>query len=262
MPEPSQDPDVRVAVSRRGALTSAAGGVLGGATAFLLRGALGADPARAQVPVPGADRTFYMFVQNARSGRFERNGAAQGLYRLTLDGVQPHTIYFSDRPARDAGLSPMKRFLPGLGFSPQNPPNAALVVAGRNGDADTLVIEIFSPRYDAKAERLTYDARILDRNGSERLAAFARRQRDKTLPRRFGEASLFIDDCPDGGVQCTGPGLPPSGITVANRLPCCWHWLGGCRPCNDTEYTDVCTQNVAGCGDGECQGVGVCIGGV
>jgi hypothetical protein len=249
------------ALSRRGALSAAAGSV----GALLLGGKV----ARAQIPVateaagPKGGRTYYMFVQNAERGSFVPNAASPGLYTLTLEGVQPQTVYFSDRPVRDAGLSPMKRFLKGLGFSPKNPPNAAVVVAGADGRGDTLIVEIFSPRYDEHHHRLVYDARIVpEAKHPKRLSEFSRRQRDDKLPHRFGEASLFIDSCPNGGVLCTGGGLPPEGVTVANNLPCCWHWLGGCEYCGsqgDAYFNQICEQNVAGC-SGDCNGEAQCLG--
>jgi hypothetical protein len=153
----------------------------------------------------------------------------------------------------------MRRFLRGLGFSAKNPPNAAPVVAGARGAEETLVIELFAPRYDRRAKRLSYDARLLDDAGeSALLARFAKRGRRGRPPRRFADASLFIDSCPSGGVVCTGPPIPPPGVTVANKLPCCWHW-DGCQPCDNRDYTDVCSEHVAGCQNGICEGVGRCI---
>ncbi|HWV88131.1 MAG TPA: hypothetical protein VNZ62_21980 [Capillimicrobium sp.] len=261
MPEPPSTP----ALSRRGVLATAAGGL---GALLALRG----RPATAQVPIDpddGTDRAHFLFVQNAERGEFTPNRARKGLYRLTLHGVQPHTIYFSDRPTRDAGLAPMRPFLKGLGFSPTNPPNAAVVVAGADGGEDTLVLELFSPRYHAKRRRLTYDARILpDDRRPDGLAVFSGRQRDARLPRRFGEASVFIDDCPDGGVHCTGGYLAPQGVYIGpySTVPCCWKWLPplgpGCVYCGsegDAYFKQLCEENVAGCVS-DCNGVPNCLG--
>src|SRR5437870_7347567 len=92
---------VASSTSRRGALKAFAGAVGG-----IVAGAFGArpEPALAKVPVwcgkpgapPGKD-TYYMFVQSATSGTFVENHASPGLYTLTLYGVGPETVYFSDR---------------------------------------------------------------------------------------------------------------------------------------------------------------------
>lgn len=220
-------------ISRRTTLRAAGGSLLGGLAAWFSNGRAedrgASSGASAQVPVAGQDperRTYYLFVQNATSGSFRPNPAMPGLYTLVLEGVGARTIYFSDRPARDAGAVPMEGFLQGLGFSAENPPNAALVMADQDGDETTVVIELFSPRYEAQARRLTYDARILTRSDRAGLAVFMERHRDGRLPQLFGHASVFIDDCPDGGVFC-------NRIWMDRYVGCCWssRFLG-CTPCS------------------------------
>jgi hypothetical protein len=51
-----------------------------------------------------------------------------GTHTLTLEHGLGQTVYFSDRPSRDVGATPTPRFLNTLGFSADNPPNAALIV--------------------------------------------------------------------------------------------------------------------------------------
>lgn len=84
-----------------------------------------------------------------------------GVYTLTLTDTPDQTVYFSDRPARVVGVAPLQQFLDGLGFSPQNQPNAALVAQTAIGE-DVLVIELLNPRNDEAAHTLTYDARVLE----------------------------------------------------------------------------------------------------
>ena len=47
---------------------------------------------------------------------------------ISEEGVSPQTIAFSDRPERVVGQEPMQKSLDGLGFSPENPPNAAIEI--------------------------------------------------------------------------------------------------------------------------------------
>lgn len=141
----------------------------------------------------------YMFVQHASGGSFRPNPSLEELYTLTLEGVGAQTIYFSDRPVRDAGVIANQRFLDGLGFTTVDPPNAALVMATADEHEETVVIELFGPRYDAAARRLTYDARILERTDRAGLSMFNERRGDQGLVEEFASASLFIDGIAVGG---------------------------------------------------------------
>jgi len=137
----------------------------------------------------------YLFVQAGFSdGTLEPNG--DGTYQLTLDGAPEQTVFFSDRPDRVAGAMPTERFLEVLGFSPDNPPNAALVI---QIDADTtavIVFELTAPVYDPEAASLTYTAVLLE--GFEQLVetgvGFVEQPLTAdSLPEEFGASSLFID---------------------------------------------------------------------
>ena len=69
-------------------------------------------------PDDGKTRSF-LFVQNAASGTFVSDGTDN--YTLTLNGISPQTIYFSDRPVRDAGQVAMQQFLDSGCFNSNNP---------------------------------------------------------------------------------------------------------------------------------------------
>jgi hypothetical protein len=152
-----------------------------------------ATPAAPSDPHPSADaaqvKPEFLFVQPFTGGTWAPG--AEGTYTLTLTGAAAHTIYFSDRPERIVGLLPTATFLDGLGFTPANPPNAALVVDTDAGQ-DVLVIELLNPVYDGTT--LTYDAHILADYGETGLAHLARQQADDDFPASFTEGSLFIDD--------------------------------------------------------------------
>ena len=202
----------------------------------------------------GEDAAF-LFVQTFASGSFAPNPGAGtpavrgapaagggAAYLLTLEGHPGGTVYFSDRPDRIFGEAPTQDFLDGLGFSPANPPNAALVAQTDAGDA-VVVLELLEPAYNAGAGTLTYGAEILAEYAGEGLAHVAERQLDEALPEQFGRASLFIDDCLDidtclgycGREQCSYGPVPggPYGT--------CWSWSPpiGCYPCRDYGNLDA-----------------------
>ncbi len=210
-----------------------------------------------------SDDASFLFVQSATSGTFAANpdagpastggtptpgGGAD--YLLTLEGHAGNTVYFSDRPERIFGEAPTDQFLEGLHFSPDNPPNAALVTNDENGDEDILVVELLNPTYDHGSGMVTYGVNLLsDYEGG--LDFVASRQQDEDLAPSFGTASLFIDDCPTiancyNGVESVGP-VPGGPIDT------CWKWSDvSCQPCNgnstdsyddlcNTTYGDACT---------------------
>jgi hypothetical protein len=84
----------------------------------------------------------YMFVQSAHSGSFVPVEGEMN-YTLTLEGVSPQTIAFSDRPERVVAQVSMQKFLDGLGFSPENPPNAAIEILEGNESQDVIVAKLF-----------------------------------------------------------------------------------------------------------------------
>ena len=92
-------------------------------------------------PHPSADTAGahpeFLFVQPFDSGAWSPTSGADATYTLTLTGAAAQTVYFSDRPERIVGLAPTQRFLDGLGFTPNNPPNAALVATPDGSEART-----------------------------------------------------------------------------------------------------------------------------
>ncbi len=188
--------------SRRAAL--AAGG------AGLAARALG-RPAAAQEASPAAGaggEEELLFVQTFASGTWAAKAGEAGAYELVLAGAAGPTVYFANRPDREAGALPTEQ-LPGfLGFDPADPPNAAVVVPVAEGEEAVLVVELLDPRLDAAAGTLAYDARPLAAGGYEggALAGHAARQAGAGLPAAFGPGALFIDAKERG----RGSGAPAS----------------------------------------------------
>ena len=114
-----------------------------------------------------------LFVQNAEGVVFE-NGT------LTLKGVSPSVIFFSDRPKRVAGHVALPGFLDawdeGKDSFAEDPPNAALSIVGE-GQVTSVVVEISNPQLEG--DELSYEVvQILEGE----------------LPATGGTSSLFIDD--------------------------------------------------------------------
>jgi hypothetical protein len=218
--------------SRRRALGLAAGLTAGVAT-------IGGQAAAAQTGTPTPHRMedfpAFLFVQTFSSGTWTPSDE-EGVYQLSLSGISAGTVAFSDRPDRIVSLVPTDQFLNNLGFTPVNPPNAALVAMRADSpEQEVLVIELFSPTYDAETGTLTYLARVLEDYGAEGLATLAAQQTDYQLPETFADGSLFIDDCPDGGAVCYQI-LNGEKVIVGNLddVGCCYDWgAGNCRACND-----------------------------
>lgn len=115
-------------------------------------------------------------------------------FTLKLHDVAPQAVWFSDRPARDSGQIPIRGFVrqwAGFGFD-VDPPNAALTLLDAANGQDTVVLKLGAPRYLAETNTLRYSARTLDEATGN--LSHLESQRDRRVPRRFGDASLFIDD--------------------------------------------------------------------
>ena len=195
------------------------------------------------------EKQVFLFVQVADSGSLVPREGAAGQYVLTLNGVAPQTVYFSDRPARVAGYVTTESFLKGLGFSDKNPPNAAVEVAQAAEDEDTIVVELRHPVYDAAKATLQYDVTIMaDAKGG---LAYYDKKRDNKLPRAFSNVSLFIDDCPPAQVTCTkNSNLSFCGTFISTPSQVCFKVVaspigpvGGCVLCD----LNICTEKYPQC---------------
>jgi hypothetical protein len=149
--------------------------------------------------VRGPERT-YLFVQTVRGGTFRPAGG--GDYILSLAGVDPHALYFTDRPSIDSGVIPQTTLLKALFRRGASPPNAAIDIAGAGRNQDVTAVQLRNPRYDAKSRSLVYRARPLHDLTDTNLAHYDDRL-DARIPARFGSGSLFIDSlAPHDGHIC------------------------------------------------------------
>lgn len=249
--------------SRRTAMGTALAGL-----ALAHTGQSSAQEATPDATPPAGEKPVFMFVQTALLGRADLNPGAGtpvvdgtpvagggASYLLTLEGHSGQTIYFSDRPDRVVGAVPTQAFLDTLGFTPANPPNAALVGEFAAGDG-IVVLELIEPVYDAETNTLTYGAELLEGYAGEGLEPVTRDQVEARLPAEFAHASLFIDDCPDVDT-CMKPiplGWWPVGPIPGGPYGACWQGVfqGGCQLCH---YTDEYLKGL--CNDAypdECKG--------
>ncbi len=116
-----------------------------------------------------------LFVQNAQSVDVTADGRT-----LTLKGLSPTTLFFSDRPVRIAGHYLTGEYLQFWKAGPdsflKDPPNATLSVFEKGKDElSDIVVTLRNPRINGND--LSYDIAVIS----------------GTLPRTSGPASLFID---------------------------------------------------------------------
>lgn len=208
--------------------------------------AVGLDRAAAQDATPAVtpepvqaepwtgDKTMYMFVQTFQSGTITPTEGVEDRYTVTLEPGTGETIYFGDRPSRDVGVTETPRFLEGLGFPEDNPPNAALIVETEPGETDIAVVELFNPMYDPTTHGVTYDVEVLANWQEDLEMEFSEAPADlAALAPEFGTAHLFIDDCPQTEIICRrlgDDGRTDVDIGYFENLDSCWNY-DLCYPC-------------------------------
>jgi hypothetical protein len=230
-------------LSRRRALAAAGAGLA--AAGLSTAGAQDATPVATPGTAP-ADKVTYLFVQSYQSGSIAPKAGADGRYTVTLEQGLGQTIFFGDRPSRDVGATPTSQFLEGLGFSDDNPPNAALILETGSGETDIAVVELFNPAYDESTHTASYEIVGLESWEDDLDLGL---QEDPTdlagLGASFGAAHLFIDDCADTTVQCIDHGANDGLAGVYEGVPACWNYAV-CMPCEPYGHVqpDRCsTQN-------------------
>lgn len=227
--------------TRRAALMRGGAGIAGVSIAAAGIGSIRAQDATPEAvesvyPNAGHEGTEFLFVQSFEGGTYTPKDGEAGVFQLALTGASKQTSYFSDRPERIFGLLSTASWLEGLGFTPDNPPNAALVVETEDGEKDILILELLNPVYDESTGTLTYDVRLLADYEGDGLAYAALQQTDFELDSDFGHGGLFVDGCNDGRVYChqrnkdgsMGPAVGPSPMT-----PFCFDLsTSKCLPCS------------------------------
>ena len=122
----------------------------------------------------GEKQADFLFVQNAKSMTYDAASR-----KLTLKGISPVTIFFTDRPERIAGNMLTSQFVPfwseGKDSFAKDAPNANLSILEKDKMVADIVVTLRNPVLTG--EDLSYDVAILEGK----------------MPERGGPASLFID---------------------------------------------------------------------
>jgi hypothetical protein len=116
-------------------------------------------PLAKTIGAPHTDRPIpSLAVINAAGAKLEGG-------KLTLTGVSPNTVVFSDRPYRAAGHEMTKQFImqwdEGKDSFAVDPPNATIsVLSATPGDVSDAVVVLKSPKFDGST--LTFDVSVLE----------------------------------------------------------------------------------------------------
>ena len=124
-------------------------------------------------PTAQPDEFEALYVQSAQ-GVTSANGS------MTLQGLAPSTLMFSDRPERIVGHLTSAQFVEGWGDGDnsflEDPPNAVLsFLASQDETPEDVVVTLTNPSLDGEA--LTYNVDVLEGE----------------MPNATGPCSLFID---------------------------------------------------------------------
>jgi hypothetical protein len=140
----------------------------------LLAAFMAAEPVTAAAAEPKPLIVPVLFVQNAEAVVF-------GQGTLTLKGISPMTVFFSDRPVRIAGhFNTKDEFVPlwdeGKDSFLKDPPNATVSIYEKGQEQLTdVVVKLSKPRLAGKD--LTYDIKVIEGKA----------------PPKGGACSVFID---------------------------------------------------------------------
>jgi len=231
-------------LSRRQVLTTGGAGLAAGVLAAGIRSASAQD-ATPDAAAEGTSAPAMLFVQTYQSGTITPTEGVDGRYTLTLEQGHGQTIYFSDRPDRIVGADTTPRFLEGMPFPSDNPPNAALVVETAPGETDVAVVELFNPLYDPVTQGVTYEVEVLANWQAELGMEFTEAPTDlAALAPSFGSTQLFIDDCPNSDISCVSDEGGERGKTwgvISANAEMCWNY-SLCQPCEPYGHTypDYC----------------------
>jgi hypothetical protein len=260
-------------VSRRQALKDVGAGVAAvglASTGIANVSAQDATPAAGSPP----EEPSLLFVQSFQTGSIAPKAGEDGTYTVSLERGLGQTIYFADRPDRAVGAFPTDAFLGWLGFTPDDPPNAALLVDKGSGETDFAVVELFNPVYDTANHNLTYDVQVLEDWEQSVEISFQEEPADlAALAASFGAAHLFIDgiaDCPSQDMVCytsagTAGTIPDSdhdgfcySLAQFICVPCN-PWVYGINGPNDMKdyWVDQCNSRFDAC-NGDCSLQGFC----
>jgi len=142
-------------------------------SAAVLASALPLQNALAQAAASGAKQADFLFVQSAKGMTFDKATS-----KLSLTGVSPITVFFSDRPERIAGNMTTAVFVPfwsqGKDSFLKDNPNADISIL--DGDKMVQVVAVLE-KPELKGDTLSYTVKVLQGE----------------LPAKGADVSVFID---------------------------------------------------------------------
>ena len=170
-----------------------------------------------------AQEASVLFSLTSDSMRFEDPSGMD--VTLVMEGVDPHTVWFTDRPERKSGAITTSQlaaeWADGETFD-EIPPNAALVlhepVAVDDVVTETLVAEILDASYDETAGTFTADIRVLlDEEASELEGQMGHHgaNHGRAWPTQAGAVSLFIDSVNLDAVTVSDSPSPTAATTAS-----------------------------------------------
>ena len=149
---------------------------------------------------------------------------------LVMEGVDPDTIWFTDRPTRESGAITTTKLAGEWakgGTFDIDPPNAALVLHEPtkvdSTTADTLVAEVEAVGYDPSSKIFRADLKVLQPQEAATLDGNLARHGDRhdaAWPSQAGAVSLFIDSVSLEAVTATTtPSPSPTKTLPAKPSP-------------------------------------------
>ena len=141
---------------------------------------------------PSPSDPSWLLPQPAQFGSMTPN--PDGTYQLIMEGVDADVIAFTDRPDRDTGILTIPQMTKAWASAfADSAPNGVLVAHHLGAPADSIVVELFNPRFDGTT--MTYTVRVLaDENISKNIVGDTSTTQVPTPAPTFFAASLFIDN--------------------------------------------------------------------
>jgi hypothetical protein len=133
----------------------------------------------------------WLFSHTADGGTLTANG--DGTYALTLSGIDPNVMAFTDRPDRQTAILTAQDLVEAWpSMFADSAPNAVLVEHDPAGDTDSLVIVLTDPALDGST--VTYTVEILEDEAHPSSVDGIVDSPHVEPPAEFADVSLFIDD--------------------------------------------------------------------
>lgn len=154
---------------------------------------------------PQADDASLLFTLTSGGSRIKQDPEAEGGYRLLLDHVDTHAVWFTDRPERVSGIFSTGSLISGwerFGFT-DVPPNAALIAHDASGNTQTAVVTVTNPLVDTQRRLMMADIAFVEEAPDFTPAPGSEID--------LGKLSVFIDDA-QASLSSDSSSSDPSGV--------------------------------------------------